>query len=217
MGNLTVWQTKSLPDNTSTVSIVTRGALFAGVMILLVSAVGFMSPASDGASHATHTELERSLSAAERDLSVATVRLERAERIIDYSTRFGIAADLAAMINDVALSERIDPELAFRLISVESGFKPTAVSPVGAIGMAQVMLGTAQYFSPGITRSELMNPETNLRIGLKHLGYLLDRYDDEEYALLAYNRGANRITELLDADADPRNGYASSIMDGYLR
>jgi soluble lytic murein transglycosylase-like protein len=217
MSDRTVWQSESFTAKTMTSSIVRRGAIFAFCMLLLISALGFINPIAGGNARSTFSELEQSHGEMTNELAIARLSLERAARVFDFSTRFGIPADLAAMINDVALSEGIDPELAFRLVSVESGFSPDAISPVGAIGIAQVMLETAEYFDSGITAADLKDPETNLRIGLQHLRYLLSRYGDEEFALLAYNRGTNRIAELLNSDADPRNGYASSIMDGYLR
>ncbi len=60
--------------------------------------------------------LSQSLEATRGELAVARLQLERANAIIDYSTHYNIAADLAAAIYDVALSEGVDPGLAFRLV-----------------------------------------------------------------------------------------------------
>jgi hypothetical protein len=43
----------------------------------------------------------------------------------------------------------------------------------------------------------------------------MDRYGDLQLALLAYNRGPKRVADLMSEGMDPRNGYASSVMDGY--
>ena len=56
------------------------------------------------------------------------LRLDRAEAILAYSSRYQIPADLAGSIYDIALAEGIDPELGFRLVKVESNFRPTARS-----------------------------------------------------------------------------------------
>src|SRR3989441_12331067 len=95
--------------------------------------------------------LSQSLEATRGELAVARLQLERANAIIDYSTHYNIPADLAAAIYDVALSEGVDPALAFRLVKVESGFNPKAKSKVGAIGYTQVLPSTARLYQPGLT------------------------------------------------------------------
>src|SRR6266568_5093135 len=146
--------------------------------------------------------LEQSLEATRGELAVARLQLERANAIIDFSTHYSIAADLAAAIYDVSLAEGVDPALAFRLVRVESGFKANAKSKVGAIGYTQVLPSTARLYEPGLTTTQRYegNPDAKLRL-----------------ALLAYNRGPGRVQELLDAGKDPQNGYATALMKGYRR
>jgi len=153
---------------------------------------------------------------------VARLQLERANAIIDYSTHYVIAADLAAAIYDVALAEGVDPALAFRLVKVESAFNPKAKSKVGAIGYTQVLPSTARLYEPGLTTAQLYDRGTNLRLGFRYLRDLLERYEGNadaklRLALLAYNRGPGRVQELLDAGKDPQNGYAAALMKGYRR
>ena len=62
------------------------------------------------------------------------MQIERLERAHQYSARYRIPADLAMAIHEIALSENIDPQLAFELVRVESQFNARAVSPVGALG-----------------------------------------------------------------------------------
>src|SRR6267154_1786534 len=131
------------------------------------------------------------------ELAVARLQLERANAIIDYSTHYNIAADLAAAIYDVALGEGVDPALAFRLVRVESGFNPKAKSKVGAIGYTQVLPSTARLYEPGLTTAQLYDRGTNLRLGFRYLRDLLERYEGNadaklRLALLAYNRGPGR-------------------------
>jgi soluble lytic murein transglycosylase-like protein len=146
-------------------------------------------------------------------LEIQRVQLERLERAVALSTRYGIGADLALTIEEVALAENIDPDLAFELVRLESNFNPRAVSPMGALGLAQLMPATARMMAPNITRQELFEPETNLRLGFRFLRSLLDYYDgDVRLALLAYNRGPYTVDRLLEAGVDPANGYARTIM-----
>jgi soluble lytic murein transglycosylase-like protein len=146
-------------------------------------------------------------------LEIQRVQLERLERAVALSTRYGIGADLALTIEEVALAENVDPDLAFELVRLESNFNPRAVSPVGALGLAQLMPATARMLAPDITRQELFEPETNLRLGFRFFRSLLDYYDgDVRLALLAYNRGPYTVDRLLEEGIDPANGYARTIM-----
>ena len=162
--------------------------------------------------------LSQSLEATRGELAVARLQLERANAIIDYSTHYNIPADLAAAIYDVALSEGVDPGLAFRLVRTESGFNPTAKSKAGAMGYTQVLPSTARLYEPGLTNKQLFDRSTNLRLGFRYLRDLLERFDGNlRLALLAYNRGPGKVQELLDAGRDPQNGYSTAIMKGYKR
>jgi len=162
--------------------------------------------------------LSQSLEATRGELAVARLQLERANAIIDYSTHYSIAADLAAAIYDVALSEGVDPGLAFRLVRTESGFTQNAKSKVGAVGFTQVLPSTARLYEPGLTNKQLFDRSTNLRLGFRYLRDLLERYDGNlRLALLAYNRGPGRVQELLDAGRDPQNGYSTAVLRGYKR
>lgn len=131
-----------------------------------------------------------------------------------FAERFRIPADLADDIYWAAMKERIDPQLAFRLVRVESSFEPTAVSSVGAVGLTQVMPATADWLFPGTQRDELLVPRFNLRVGFRYLRHLLDTYDDPHLALLAYNRGPGKVDSLLDAGEDPGNGYPEMVLTG---
>jgi soluble lytic murein transglycosylase-like protein len=162
--------------------------------------------------------LSQSLEATRGELAVARVQLERANAIIDYSTHYNIVTDLAAAIHDVAVSEGVDPGLAFRLVKAESNFNPNAKSTAGAVGYTQVLPGTARLYEPGLTIKQLFDRATNLRLGFRYLRDLLERYDGNlPLALLAYNRGPTKVQELLDAGRDPQNGYSTAIMKGYKR
>jgi len=162
--------------------------------------------------------LSQSLEATRGELAVARLQLERANAIIDYSTHYNIAADLSAAIYDVALSEGVDPGLAFRLVKTESGFNASAKSKAGALGYTQVLPSTARLYEPGLTSKQLFDRSTNLRLGFRYLRDLLERYNGNlRLALLAYNRGPGKVQELLDAGRDPQNGYSTAVMRGYKR
>jgi soluble lytic murein transglycosylase-like protein len=138
-----------------------------------------------------------------------------AEELADkYRDRgYKVSPSLAAAIKRAADANEIPAELAFGLVRTESAFKNTATSPVGAIGLTQLMPATARLFQRGITRSDLRNPEVNLRIGFRYLKELMDKYDgDADLALTAYNRGPGTVDRVLKRGGDPDNGYADMVL-----
>ena len=148
--------------------------------------------------------------------NVPRASLTRWHRIYSYATRYNISADLARKIHDTALRQQLDPELAFRLVNLESEFKARALSPVGAIGLTQLMLSTARGFEPNVTREELMDPETNLRIGFRYLRALIrENKNNLSLALLVYNRGPVAVQAALEQGLDPTNGYDRVLTKGY--
>jgi soluble lytic murein transglycosylase-like protein len=150
------------------------------------------------------------------ELDLATAQLERANRIIYFSSRYAIGADLAANIIDVASAEGIEPELAFRVVKVESEFNERATSPVGAIGLTQVMLPTARFFDRTMTAPKLYDRKTNLRIGFRYLRALIkENKGNVRLALLIYNRGPAAVNAARAMGADPANGYERMVMRGY--
>jgi len=146
-------------------------------------------------------------------IDAQAARLDRLERAFQLSARYGIGADLAIAIHDIAVEENVDPDLAFELVRIESRFNPRAVSPVGALGLTQLMPATARILSPGITRQQIFDRDTNLRLGFRFFRSLLTYYQgDMRLALLAYNRGPTTVDSLLAAGIDPANGYAAAVM-----
>lgn len=176
------------------------------------SAAGWIARAE---TRASISGLRSEMDAQRGQIGIQAARLERLERAYELSSRYGIGADLAITIHDIALAEDVDPQIAFELVRVESRFNPRAVSPVGALGLTQLMPATAQILSPGISRQQIFERETNLRLGFRFFKSLLGKYDgDVRLALLAYNRGPATVDRLLAAGQDPSNGYARAIMSG---
>lgn len=138
--------------------------------------------------------------------------LDRLRTVSEFSAEFDIPADLAEVIHAAALHENLEPRVAFQLVAIESGFRQRAISPVGAIGYAQVMPATAAWLDPGVTPNDLFDRDTNLQLGFRYLRMLLDQYGDARLALLAYNRGPGVVSSMVSRGEDPANGYARQIL-----
>lgn len=94
-------------------------------------------------------------------------------------------------IEQTAERHRVDALLLAALVEAESSFLPDAISPVGAVGLTQVMPATAQWLGE---RGDLTDPDSNLDVGARYLSRLLERFDgDLELALAAYNAGPTNV------------------------
>lgn len=105
----------------------------------------------------------------------------------------------------------IDPSLAFAMFEQESQWDPKAVSPAGAIGVAQLMPETAKGLG--------VNPHDtweNIDGGLRYLKQQLDKYKDPSLALAAYNAGPGAVDR---AKGIPQNaetpGHVQKVMSRY--
>lgn len=160
--------------------------------------------------------LRQDLENALGDAALLRAQLDRANKILDFSSRYRISASLAETIFDIALTERVDPELAFRLVRLESNFNPRATSRVGAVGLVQVMPSTAVLYDRTMTRERLYEPENNLRIGFTYLRRLIGLYGgDVRLALLAYNVGEAAVDQARAEGRDPLEGYNRILLKAY--
>jgi soluble lytic murein transglycosylase-like protein len=82
----------------------------------------------------------------------------------------------------------VDPDLVAAVLYVESKGDPYTVSPAGAMGLMQITPGTANHL--GV--EDVLDPEENIRAGVKYLSWLINKYD-EPSALLAYNAGLSML------------------------
>jgi soluble lytic murein transglycosylase-like protein len=94
------------------------------------------------------------------------------------------------VVAQVAKTYGLDSALLHAVISVESRYRPNAVSRRGATGLMQLMPATARHY--GV--ADPLDPVQNLHGGAKHLRHLLKRYDnDVSLALAAYNAGETAV------------------------
>ena len=115
----------------------------------------------------------------------------------------------AAALMQAAAAANISPSLLAALVWQESRWNAQAVSPKGAMGLAQLMPATARDL--GVNPAD---PVANLNGGARYLRQLLDLFDgDVERALAAYNAGPGRVRSAggIPAIAETR-AYVSSIV-----
>lgn len=100
-----------------------------------------------------------------------------------------VTGHYAAALQEIAKANDISPHLLEALVWQESRWNPSAVSRAGAIGLAQLMPGTARDL--GVNPHD---PIQNLAGGARYLRQQLNRFDgDVEKALAAYNAGPGRV------------------------
>jgi soluble lytic murein transglycosylase-like protein len=124
---------------------------------------------------------------------------------------FGVDLDpsrAARIADSVLIAQRetgLDSALILGVIEAESHYKVSALSPVGAIGLMQVMPRTAK--SVCSSWFELRRIEHNIRIGSRYLAYLVGIYGNIGRALTAYNIGMGKVNS-----STVTNAYAHKVL-----
>lgn len=129
----------------------------------------------------------------EHDQNVA--RVAPASVISAASRKMLESRPFASLIESVALRHGIDPALVHAVVEVESNYRASAQSHVGARGLMQVMPSTARDLGLKSARA-LFDPKENLETGVKYLKFLLERFDgDLPTAIAAYNAGPGAVAK----------------------
>ena len=92
--------------------------------------------------------------------------------------------------------------LVTAVIKAESGFRATVVSEKNAYGLMQVTEPTAGWIESQVKLGNslpgaLLDPAVNIGYGVWYLRYLIDKYDHEDLALIAYNAGPGSVDRWL--------------------
>jgi soluble lytic murein transglycosylase-like protein len=130
-----------------------------------------------------------------------------------------IAQVAATIVRDANL-RGIDPNLVMAVIHIESRGNAYALSPVGAMGMMQIMPPTgeelaAQLDIPWRGPQTLFDPLLNVRLGIAYLEQLESRYGSMATALAAYNWGPGRIDSRIRHGAALPVVYSGSVLATY--
>lgn len=106
----------------------------------------------------------------------------------------------------------LDPFLVLAVSREESRFDPRAVSAAGAVGLTQLLPSTARGLDPSVAPEDLVNPQTNVRLGTAYLAARLRQFgDDVVVALVAYNAGPAAAQRFLRLRADSTDEFIERI------
>ncbi|MBC7387063.1 MAG: lytic transglycosylase domain-containing protein [Cryobacterium sp.] len=141
--------------------------------------------------------------------------------------RSNLSKRLAAHLYQLCLQNRLDPAFILSVIQAESRFQLDAESPAGAIGLMQLMPGTARVVaakhptllsSERFTANDLRDPFLNLTLGVVYLKEMKDRYTglSPYYHLAAYNMGPGSLDALM-AGPDFRPEKTLKYYQGIMR
>ncbi|MCB1919457.1 MAG: transglycosylase SLT domain-containing protein [Candidatus Competibacteraceae bacterium] len=145
----------------------------------------------------------------------AIITIARAEDWDDLEVRFPLAYRDGIVAN--ATADALDPAWVYAVIRQESAFRADARSPVGALGLMQLMPATgrqvAQDLQDPANKIDLRQPETNIRYGVRYLRRMLERLQgNPALATAAYNAGPNKVIEWLPVhDSVPADVWAETI------
>jgi hypothetical protein len=119
------------------------------------------------------------------------------------------------LVKEAAERHNVDPALVRAVIQTESNWNPSAYSRKGAGGLMQLIPTTAQRYGA----NDVFNPQQNIDAGVRHLKWLLERYNGNlDLALAAYNAGEGAVDRAhgIPAFRETRD-YVQKVQDAYFK
>lgn len=105
--------------------------------------------------------------------------------------------DYYEYVDKYAKQYDVDPYLIFAIIKAESNFNEYAISNKGAQGLMQLMYSTAEEIANksniDINEQNILQPDININIGTKYISMLIQKYQNINLALAAYNAGSGNV------------------------
>jgi soluble lytic murein transglycosylase len=133
-------------------------------------------------------------------MSEADVALILEDRL-DSSVSRDRIPQIASTFMELCERHQLEPDFILALIEVESRFRTKAISPMGAVGLMQILPTTARVVArQSIQKEHLFNPELNLKLGMEYLGMLREKYQGKSpyFPIAAYNIGPARLDYLMN-------------------
>ncbi len=135
---------------------------------------------------------------------IAILSVAQAKHWSDVKLRFPVEYEVSVEKN--ALANELPSSIIYGLIRRESMFDPLAQSPVGALGLMQIMPATGKKIVRDLrqkwkSKSILLHAESNLKFGSFYYKQMLDKFDGNDVlAAAAYNAGPHRVSRWLNFD-----------------
>ena len=127
---------------------------------------------------------------------------------------------MATRVEQVSRKYGVGSDMIYAVIRTESAFDPMALSDRGAMGLMQLLPSTAREVAGRLNirwtdERILWDPMTNLEMGTFYLSTLLNRFDNVEVALAAYNQGPNRIAALQASQTALPMDYTDRVLSTF--
>jgi soluble lytic murein transglycosylase len=127
---------------------------------------------------------------------------------------------IATSVYEEAKDYEIDYRLVLAVMKVESNFKSDAISKKGARGLLQIKPSLAKHVSKetGVSIKSpkcLEEPEKNIRIGVSHLSWLMEKFENLNTALHAYNVGWGKVKKATTEDDGPDTRFTRKVLTEY--
>ena len=130
---------------------------------------------------------------------MSTEKTKKIKKIQKNYFKCCFCIEKATFIEIKNYTNNIKPEIIASVINTESSFNENAVSFKGAIGLMQLLPSTAKWLCEKqnieYSSSYLTNPNFNINVGTCYLKYLIDKFENINTAIVAYNAGEGRIAD----------------------
>lgn len=125
-----------------------------------------------------------------------------------YSASLSVVQKHASTIKREASKHNVPEDVAFGVALLENGGSETAVSPAGALGVFQLMPGTARGLGLTVnkTQDDRKNPGVNIEAGVRYLASNYQRFGDWGLATWAYHAGEGNVSKAIKIYAKANHG-----------
>jgi soluble lytic murein transglycosylase-like protein len=221
-------ETRHKKTDTRTLSCCSTGAKLILAVALIMPALMALRGVPEGGKVPKVTEVLKIVEVVEKPRPKDLVTIYN----IVKSHRSDITDSEAWRVSDVILEEslkrHLDPMLVVAVIEIESRFQYSAISPVGARGIMQIMPDTGRFLTGAVGRElglqpvvyrpeSLDDPILNIRMGVYYLHDLRKQFRNLHLALIAYNAGPAEVQNRLENNQEFSQEYANLVLDAYRR